>query len=59
MRRGKQLVFLTPGKNVKRYVAGAAMTRPGCDPSRSQCEPTRLCSNKHLRAPPGVLHGPR
>lgn len=29
MRRGKQLVVLTPGKNVKRYVAGALNTRTG------------------------------
>jgi len=29
MRRGKQLVVLTPGKNVKRYVAGALNSRTG------------------------------
>jgi transposase len=29
MRRGKQLVVLTPGKNVKRYVAGALNARTG------------------------------
>lgn len=29
MRRGKQLVVLTPGKNVKRYVAGALNARSG------------------------------
>ena len=29
MRRGKQLVVLTPGKNVKRYVAGAFNARTG------------------------------
>ena len=29
MRRGKQLVVLTPGKNVKRYVAGALNGRTG------------------------------
>lgn len=29
MRRGKQIVVLTPGKNVKRYVAGALNARTG------------------------------
>jgi len=29
MRRGKQLIVLTPGKNVKRYVAGALNARTG------------------------------
>ena len=30
MRRGRQLVVLTPGKNQKRYVAGALNARTGC-----------------------------
>jgi len=36
-----------------------AITRPGWDPSRSQCQPTLLEPATHPRAPPGVLRGPR